>query len=284
MLAAAMVPRVEIAPNVLMPMMNFGVQNNHSMAIALGVRGLDTANVYGDSQQREVGASVRAAVDSGISRAELFVTTKIECCPGTAFGATTECVGKGDPSKNIQHNFDVLGLDYVDLLLLHWPCDDLESSLRTYAAMEPLVAAGKARAIGISNFNESAIEAFVPRVRVKPVVNQCGFSIAGHSNASWGRDDGSRAASVSHGLTFSAYSPLGGWAKGGTGHVLNDPTVRAVAAAHNTSAAAVALRWVTQQGIVAVTSSDKPSHVAGDLASFSFNLTDAEMAQLANVV
>jgi hypothetical protein len=148
MLAAAMVPRVEIAPNVLMPMMNFGVQNNHSMAIALGVRGLDTANVYGDSQQREVGASVRAAVDSGISRAELFVTTKIECCPGTAFGATTECVGKGDPSKNIQHNFDVLGLDYVDLLLLHWPCDDLESSLRTYAAMEPLVAAGKARAIG----------------------------------------------------------------------------------------------------------------------------------------
>jgi diketogulonate reductase-like aldo/keto reductase len=66
--------------------------------------------------------------------------------------------------------------------------------------------------------------------------------------------------------------------------VLNDPTVRAVAAAHNTSAAAVALRWVTQQGIVAVTSSDKPSHVAGDLASFSFNLTDAEMAQLANVV
>ncbi len=70
---------------------------------------------------------------------------------------------------------------------------------------------------------------------------------------------------------------------GGTSHVLSDPTVNSVAAAHNSTAAAVALRWVTQQGIVAVTSSDNPSHVAGDLASFDLTLTDSEMAALAKV-
>jgi 2,5-diketo-D-gluconate reductase A len=283
------VPRIELAPGVLMPAINFGVQNNHSMAINLGARGLDTANVYGDSQQREVGDAVRAAIASGIPRSELFVTTKIECCPGKAFAGDVKgavlCAVKHDPIKNIQHNYDVLGLDYVDLMLLHWPCDDFEDSVATYKAMEPLVKAGKARAIGISNFNASAIEALMPRVSVRPVINQCGYSVAGHfeSTSLWGRDDATQRACDAHNITFSAYSPLGGWAKGGTSHVLNDPTVNAVAQAHNVSAAAVALRWVTQQGIVAVTSSDKESHIAGDLASFDFDLTEDEIERLAKV-
>ena len=282
------VPRVEIAPGVLMPLLFFGVQDNHTMAIDLGARGLDTANIYGDKQQREVGAAVRAAVAAGIPRADLFVTSKIECCPGSQFvggkakGAAM-CLLKNHPAKNIQHDFDVLGLDYVDLMLLHWPCDDFADSVKTYKAMEPLVASGKARAIGVSNFNASLIEALLPQVSVKPAINQCGYSIAGHSLDQWGRDDATRQACEAHNITFSAYSPLGGWAKGGTSHVLDDPTVNAVAKAHNTSAAAVALRWVTQQGVVAVTSSDKPSHVSGDLASFDFDLSREEIDRLARV-
>ena len=285
MLALSAVPRIEIAPGVLMPAINFGVQNNHSLAISLGVRGLDTANVYGDKQQREVGKAVRDAVAGGMSRSELFVTSKIECCPGSAFmgKGAIECLLKKDPVKDLKHDFEVLGLDYVDLMLLHWPCDDFEGSVQAYKAMETIYKNGQARAIGISNFNASALASFLPRVSVKPAINQCGYSIAGHTDDQWGRDDATRTACEAHNITFSAYSPLGGWAKGGTSHVLGDPTVNAVATAHNTSAAAVALRWVTQQGIVAVTSSDKASHIQGDLDSFALELTTDEMSKLAQV-
>ncbi|KAL1508080.1 hypothetical protein AB1Y20_007674 [Prymnesium parvum] len=116
----AATPRVEIAPGVFMPLLNFGVQQNHSLAIALGARGLDTANIYGDAQQRDVGAAVRT---SALPRSELFVTTKIECCPGAQFlgSAAPVCRAAGDPRAAIAHDFAVLGLAYVDLLLLHWP-------------------------------------------------------------------------------------------------------------------------------------------------------------------
>jgi len=282
----AQVPRIEISPGVLMPAINFGVQNNHSLAIDLGARGLDTANVYGDGQQREVGKAVRAAIAAGIPRSELFVTTKIECCPGTAFagkGSSLMCMLKKDPAKDIAHNLKELGLDYVDLLLLHWPCDNMDASVHAYEAMEQSYRSGAARAIGVSNFNASSLASFMPRVSVKPSINQCGYSIAGHGDDLWGRDDATKQATEALNITYSAYSPLGGWAKGGTGHVLSDPTVNQVAANHNTSSAAVALRWVTQQGIVAVTSSDKASHIEGDLASFALHLSTDEMARLAAV-
>ena len=282
------VPRVEIAPGVLMPAINFGVQKNHSLAIDLGVRGLDTANIYGDAQQKDVGAAVRAAVAAGIPRSELFVTSKIECCPGSAFAGAMKgplmCLLKKNATKDIEHNYDVLGLDYVDLMLLHWPCDDLDDSVAYYKAMEPLIASGRARAIGVSNFNASALEKFLPQVTVKPAVNQCGYSIAGHSSELWGRADETRLYCNAHNISFSAYSPLGGWVKGGTSHVLSDPTVNAVAKAHNASAAAVALRWVTQQGVVAVTSADEASYITEDLDSFAIDLTAAEVEALGKVV
>ena len=83
-----------------------------------------------------------------------------------------------------------LGMPMVDLLLLHWTCDTLEETIEAYKAMQPLVASGKARAIGISNFNASMIDALLaaPGVTVKPAVNQCGFSIGGHSTSALGRD------------------------------------------------------------------------------------------------
>ena len=285
----AAIPTVQIAPGVDMPMMNFGFQKNHTMAFDLGVRGFDTALAYGDAQQKEVGAAVRAAVATGtVKRSDIFVTSKIPCCPGTAFTKTTlatcnPLTGYKNSTKAIEHDFAVLGLDYIDLLLLHWPCDDFEDSVTAYKAMEPYVKSGKVRAIGISNFNASALTALLPRVSIKPAMNQCAFSIAGHSDDLWGRDDATREACKANNMAYAAYSPLGGWAKHGTGHVLNDPTVKAVAAAHNVSAAQVALRWVTQQGVVAVTSSDNPAHVMGDVASFDFELTEEEVEKLAKV-
>ena len=184
----------------------------------------------------------------------------------------------------MQHVLQATGLDFVDLMLLHWPCTTFADTLKMYKQLEPLVHSGHARAIGISNFNSSEIEKLMPHVHVKPAVNQCGFSIASHFEATstWGRDDATRRTCAKHGITYVAYSPLGGTTVS-TGHVLSDPTVKAVAKAHNRSAAAVALRWVTQQGVVAVTSSDNLGHVRSDLQTFDFNLTASEMAALARV-
>ena len=125
------------------------------------------------------------------------------------------CLVKSDPVSDLAHNYDVLGLDYVDLMLLHWPCDDIEDSVKAYEAIVThALHNGKARAIGISNFNASQLAEFLPRVSVKPAINQCGYSIAGHSDDRWGRDDATKAACEAHNITYSAYSPLGGWAKG----------------------------------------------------------------------
>ena len=139
--------------------------------------------------------------------------------------------------------------------------------------------------IGVSNFNSSSLEALLPRVHVRPAANQCGFSVAGHfeKTSTWGRDDETHETCKKHGVTYMAYSPLGGNAMGGTGHVLRDPTVNKIAASHNRSAAQVALRWVTQQGVAAVTASDEIKHIASDLESFDFSLTNDEMEQLAKV-
>lgn len=190
-------------------------------------------------------------------------------------------------TEQVGHDFATLGLDYVDLLLIHWPCDTVEDTLKTYRALEPLVASGKARAIGFSNFNADMVEKMMQRgLKVKPAVNQCAFSVGGHLRnrpgaEEWGRDDATVAMCKKHGITYEAYSPLGGWALGGTGRILKNPTVNAIAKAHNKSAAQVALRWVVQQDIVAVTSSNEKKYDESDLALWDFSLTNDEMAALA---
>ena len=150
--------------------------------------------------------------------------------------------------------------------------------------MEGMVAAGTAKAIGISNFNASMVEQMATAAKIKPAVNQCGFSIAGHSNDTWGRDDATVEMCKKYGIQYQAYSPLGGWAKGGTSRVLDDPTVNAVAKAHNKSSAQVALRWIVQQDIVVVTETDKLSHEIGDLELFDWRLTKTEMENLSALV
>jgi len=200
------VPRVTIAPGVEMPTLNFGFEWNHRAALKLGVRGLDTALTYTDRQQAEVGAAVR---ESGIPREEIFVTSKIPCCP-SEFTKSLCLLAKRNATENALHDLKVLGLSYVDLLLVHWPCSSFDETVKAYRALEPLVKSGKARAIGISNFNSSAVEALLPRVKVKPAVNQCGYSIGGHSEATqlWGRDDATRQTCRKHAVHDSAYPVL----------------------------------------------------------------------------
>ena len=236
------VPSVQIAPSVLMPLLNFGVSQQHPLFLSLGGRGLDTAFDYGDKAQREVGASVAS---SGIPRSELFITTKIPCCP-SAFVRDSKysdhCHARrtpADTAADIAHDFQTLNLTYVDLMLVHWPCDSVADNVATWKVLEKLLFDGRARSIGVSNFNASILEALVAsqEVRVPPAVNQVAFSIAGYGvskasnpgdspcaahrgptfpclshsdviyrNQSWGRSDATLAKCRQLGVTPVAYS------------------------------------------------------------------------------
>ena len=287
-------PSVEIAPTVTMPMLNFGVTTMHPLFLSLGGRGLDTAYDYGDAAQKEVGS---AMAGSGLPRSAMFLTTKVPCCPSAFVSHSTyssHCHSRRsakETSSDIAHDLKMLNVSYVDLMLMHWPCDSLADNIQTWQVLETLLFNGRARAIGVSNFNASTLDALVanPRVKVKPAVNQIAFSIAGHTdvpykNQTWGRSDATVARCKQLGVTPVAYSPLGHWSMGGTSRVLGNPTVKAIAAAHNRTAAAIALHWVTQQGLPVVTSSDKEAHIVDDLENvFNFRLSAREMAQLAEI-
>jgi len=293
-------PTITIASGVSMPLLNFGEQKDHLAAIKLGARGLDTAHMYGAGAQREVGRAVR---ESGVPRSSLFVTTKVPCCPARSYLRSKEtsvrlqgkvvaralsgvCVKRNSPAADAEASFQALKLDYVDLLLLHWPCDHFEDTVRALKELEPLVARGKVRALGVSNLNASVLAALLPRLSVKLAVNQCGYSIAGHSSGRWGRDDETRRFCAAHGILYAAYSPLGRWINGSTSHVLHDKVVKSVAAAHDATAAQIALRWITQQQVAVVTGSDNEAHMRESLDIFDntrFRLTPEEMAKLAAV-
>ena len=275
---------VELNTGACMPLINLGGYNhsrpsNRTLWLELGGRGFDTCSYISFDEQKAVGDAVAA---SSIPRDDLFITTKVPCCPNSLWGCepafpwarmnATEAVHK---AANV--SMGLLGMDYVDLLLLGTPCDTFENTVAAYRALEELGASGKARAIGISNFDKPLINTLMKEVTVTPAVNQCEYFIAHHSERKvLGNDPATLKQCQDLGITFSAYSVFG-WPNP---VVLHDPDVMAVAAAHNTSAAEIALRWVVQQSVVAVMSSNKESHDRSDLDVFSFSLSPDEMARL----
>jgi len=254
---------VEIAPGVVMPLVNVGgggthfLPSNYSLWLDLGGRGLDTALTYGDDVQRDVG---RAIQSSGLPRDQIFVTTKVPCPALT--------------SSDTEHDLKMLGLDYVDLMLLHWPCKSgMSQTVSVYKQLEAMLRSKKTRAIGISNFNAREIDELLQEVSVKPAVNQNPFSIGNHDLQALKKCQETN-------ITYAAWSPLGGLSHV---DVLHDPTVNSIASAHNKSAAQVALRWVVQKGVVVVTASTKASHLQSDMNIFDFELTEDEVSRLTNV-
>ena len=224
--------RVEIAPGVLMPYMNLGgvksSPSNYSLWLQLGGRGLDTALTYGDDIQREVGQAVAA---SGLLRSEIFVISKVPCCPNKKFCADN----RTNATADVETDLRLLGLDYADLILLHWTCDSVADAVNAYRALEDFAISGKARAIGISNFNASAIAAlYDAKLRVPPAVNQCGFSVGDHNWPPLGSDLETLATCRERGITYSAYSPLGGLSPADP---LHNKEVLSIAASHGKSAA-----------------------------------------------
>ncbi|EOD04990.1 hypothetical protein EMIHUDRAFT_439044 [Emiliania huxleyi CCMP1516] len=287
---------VEIAPGVRMPLVLNGMSTDHGLWLASGGRGIDTAFLYGDELQRHVASGIAA---SGVEREEVFVTIKVNCCPTdrcSRFCAHPPRPTSAPPmsvyngSEMLEHSLAMTGQRYVDLALLHFPCSSWDDTLAMYRDLEAARDRGLARAIGVSNFNASALKRLLRHARTKPAVVQNALSVAGHPAPHrgegtacsegaplYGSDDATLRFARRHRITFAAYSPLGSISRV---DVLGHPVVREVAAAHGKTPAQVALKWLVQQGIAAVTNTARPKHAAEALDLGSFTLSAREMRAL----
>lgn len=180
------VPRVTIAPGVDMPFVNLGGvssrPSNYSAFLELGGRGIDTALTYGDPTQEKVAAAMKA---TSVPRGEIFLTTKVPCCPGKFHGKPVAACSRpefsGSIAKDVEEDTKILG--QIDLVLLHWPCDTVAQTLAAWSELEAALKAGHTRSIGISNANASMLEQMLPHMKIKPAVNQAGHSIGAHNDS-----------------------------------------------------------------------------------------------------
>ena len=222
-------------------------------AIEAGYRHIDTAYKY--HNERGVGQGIR---DSGIRREDLFVTTKLD---GTYQGDERAIAG-------LDGCLERLGLDYVDLLLIHWPLPQRDQYVSTWKTFEQLVAAGKARSIGVSNFKPAHIERLLAAATIRPTVNQIQL------NPRITRPE-ERAYNSAQGIVTVAWSPLGQGSD-----LLADPTLAAIAAKYGKTPGQIVLRWHIELGLVAIPKSANPERIAQNIAIFDFALTGDEVAAI----
>jgi 2,5-diketo-D-gluconate reductase A len=225
-------------------------------ALEAGYRLIDTAAAYGN----EDGVG-KALANSGIPRDELFVTTKL-------WNADHEY---DDALRAADTSLSKLGLDVVDLYLIHWPTPGRGNFVETWRALEKIYAEGRARSIGVSNFSIHHLNRLRSEATVVPAVNQ----IELHPRFP---QDELRAYHQEHQIATEAWSPIGQ----GQG-LLEDPTVRSVAEAHGKSPAQAVLRWHLQLGNVVIPKSVTPQRIRENLEVFDFELDDGEMAMLSSL-
>jgi 2,5-diketo-D-gluconate reductase A len=222
-------------------------------AFEAGYRHVDTAVRYGN--EKGVGQALATA---GLPRDEVFVTTKLD---GAFQGEDRAVAGLDDSLRR-------LGLDHVDLLLIHWPLPDREQYVSTWRTFERLQRDGKATAIGVSNFKPAHLQRLAAETGVVPAVDQVQLSPYTAQLAV-------RGYAVDHGIVVESYSPLG---RGGA--LLDSQAVGAAAFEHGRSPAQIVLRWHIQHGLVAIPKSADPVRLRQNLAVFDFVLDAEEMAAL----
>jgi diketogulonate reductase-like aldo/keto reductase len=221
-------------------------------AVETGYRHIDTAAIYGN--EKSVGQGIR---ESGIDRKELFVTTKLW---NTNRGYDTTL-------KAFDESLDNLGLDYVDLYLIHWPCnkaDGAKVNSDTWRAFEKLYREGRIRAIGVSNFLVHHLRSLLDSVELVPAIDQIEF----HPGQ---MQPETVSFCKSHGILVQAWSPLG------TGRMLNNPVLADIAAKYNKSVAQLCIRWVLQNGALPLPKSVTPSRIKENADVFDFEISDADM-------
>ena len=256
------VPQLELNDGHTIPQLGFGVfkvdpdeaERVVSDALEVGYRHIDTAAVYGN----EVGVG-RAIEKSGIPREELFITTKL----------WNSDQGTQSAHDAIDLSLEKLGLDYVDLYLIHWPRPDLDRYVETWLAMEHMREQGKTRSIGVSNFHRAHLERVIAESGTVPAVDQVELHPAFQQREL-------RAFSEPLGIRTESWGPLGQ----GKYDLFAENAVQDAADAHDVSPAQVVIRWHLQHGIIVFPKTTSRERMATNFAVFGFELTEAEMAAI----
>ncbi len=255
------IPTIELNNGVVMPQLGFGVfqvpdaETTAAVSTALraGYRSIDTAAAY--RNEKGVGA---ALAEADLNRDDVFVTTKL----------WNSHQGYDETLRALDHSLGALGLEYVDLYLIHWPTPARDRYLDTWRAFEKIVSDGRSRAIGVSNFQPAHLRRLMDNSSVVPAVNQIElhpFLVQTEL----------RAFHAEHGIATEAWSPL---AQGG--ELLDHPTVAEIAAKHGRTAAQVILRWHLQLGNIVIPKSVTPSRITENISLFDFELAPAEVDAL----
>ena len=260
----SLAPTIALADGTELPQVGLGTwpltdaeaETAVAAGLGLGYRLIDTAAMYGN----EMGVG-RGLAASGVPREDVRVTTKLA---GAAHGYESTL-------EAFETSRRKLGLEYVDLYLIHWPQPHLGRYIDTWRAFVHLQEEGLVRSIGVSNFLPDHIDQIVEETGVTPVVDQ----IESHPGFT---QDALREELTRRGIAVEAYSPLGS-----TTPLFHEPAIRAIADAHDRSPAQIVLRWHIEVGSVPIPKSSHPERMAENLALFDFELTDAERSSLAGL-
>ncbi|GAA4162391.1 aldo/keto reductase [Gryllotalpicola daejeonensis] len=261
MTASSSVPSVTLNDGASIPQLGFGVfrvdpaetERIVGDALEVGYRHIDTAAMY----RNEDGVG-RAIAASGIPRDELFVTTKF---PNN---------GSGSAADALRHSLDQLGLDRVDLYLIHWPRPKLGTALSAWQELIELQQAGLATSIGVSNYRAGDLGLIIGETGVIPAVNQIELHLEFQQREL-------KELHTQHGIATEAWYPLGG------GEITSAPALHEVAKAHGVTPAQAILRWHLQTGNIVIPKSNRRERMAENFDVFGFELTDVELAALAAV-
>jgi 2,5-diketo-D-gluconate reductase A len=259
--SAALSPSVRLNDGRSIPQLGFGVykipeaevEQAIAEALRVGYRHIDTATLY--RNERGVGRAVR---DAEVPRDELFVTTKL----------WNDDQGYDRALRAFDESMSRLGLDYVDLYLIHWPVPSRDLYPETWRALERIREEGRARSIGVSNFSASHLLRILDEGTVPPAVNQVELH-------PWLPQNEVRAFDAEHGIVTEAWSPLA------RGRVLGNEVLERIGAKHGKTGAQVVLRWHLQLGVVAIPKSVTPSRIRENFDVFDFELDEADLAAIA---
>ena len=254
------VPAITLNNGVTIPQLGFGVfqiepaqtRDATLAALEVGYRHIDTAQMYGN--EAEVGEALRA---SGLAREDVFITSKLN----NGFHAYDDALRETDRS------LERMQLEQLDLYLVHWPLPGVGDFVETWRAMEEVYRAGKARAIGVSNFKPHHLRRLHAETEIVPAVNQ----IEVHPYLT---QDDVRAFDAEHGIATEAWSPIA------QGLVLDDPVLVRIGKAHDRTPAQVTLRWHIQRGDIVFPKSVTRSRVQENFELFDFELDGGEMADI----
>lgn len=249
--------------NTIIPQLGLGVYQTKDgqetvesvkWALEAGYRHIDTAKIYGN--EKSVG---QAILESNVAREDIFITTKL----------WNEDIRQGRAKEAFQESLNALGVDYVDLYLIHWPADGYE---KAWSDMEDLYREGKIKAIGVSNFQKHHLEHLMETATVKPVVNQI------ESHPYFNNQELIDYCHLEN-IYVEVWSPLGGTG----GNVLEDETLFVLAEKYKKSPAQIVIRWDIQRGVIVIPKSVHKDRIEANLDVFDFELTKEDMDCIAKL-